>query len=183
MQRSETVIGVGITILSLALPKGLDLMWPGSQVPDFVVYAGVLAGSGLVLYGIFYDKIWGLKWGLPKMTDEKVNIVNHPVTSHGQSGGFTGNINIVTVAGRAQFTDRLKQEFLQKVPQNKKVHLETIGGDKDQVIGNEVHQFLVTHGYTVERIVIGIQVPPPSDPFKLTQGADEVTLTVAPSAH
>jgi len=103
------------------------------------------------------------------------------VTSYNQSGGITaGTVNIG--AGRTGFNDQLKADLLQKVPKGE-VRLNTVGGDADQAIGNEVEAFLQQNGYSVKRLKMGQTIPPPDHPYTLSVNGNQTILIVAPSAR
>ena len=93
-----------------------------------------------------------------------------------------GNDTIIQGTVRAQFTDKIKSEILQKFPKGT-VQLQTVGGEADQAIGNEVEQFLVQNGYTVQRLMIGSMAPPPSAPWGVSITGNLTVFVVAPSAH
>jgi len=112
---------------------------------------------------------------------DKSSQVTQNVTSYNQSGGITaGTVNIG--AGRAEFNDQLKADLLQKVPKGN-VQLQTVGGNADQAIGNEVEAFLKQNGYSVQRMAIGMLAPPPDRPYTLSVNGAQTVLVVAPSAR
>ena len=89
--------------------------------------------------------------------------------------------NTIEESVRAQFTDKIKSEILQKFPKGT-VQLQTVGGEADQAIGNEVEQFLVQNGYTVQRLMMGTRAPPPSAPWGASITGNFTVFVVAPSA-
>jgi hypothetical protein len=103
---------------------------------------------------------------------------NQGIITQGQQGD---NI-IVQAPVRAAFSDQVKSEILQKIPKGR-VQLQTIGGNADQAVGNEVEMFLRQNGYDVQRMSIGMMAPPPDRPFTLSSNGDVSILTVAPSAR
>jgi hypothetical protein len=105
-------------------------------------------------------------------------IGNQGIITQGQQGNNT----IIQAPVRAQFTDQIKSEILQKIPKGT-VDLRTIGGEADQAIGNEVHQFLMQNGYNVQRSIIGMMAPPPDRPFSANTNGSNTVFTVAPSAR
>jgi hypothetical protein len=116
----------------------------------------------------------------PVQNDKPAQVAQN-VTSYNQSGGITaGTVNIGT--GRAEFNDQLKADLLQKVPKGN-VQLQTIGGNADQAIGNEVEAFLRQNGYSVQRTSIGMMVPAPDRPYSLSVNGNQTVVVVAPSAR
>jgi len=115
------------------------------------------------------------------MQNDKPGQVAQNVTSYNQSGGITaGTVNIGT--GRAEFNDQLKADLLRKVPRGS-VQLQTVGGNADQAIGNEVEAFLKQNGYSVQRMMIGMLAPPPDQPYTLSVNGGQTVVVVAPSAR
>ncbi len=115
------------------------------------------------------------------MLNDKPAQVAQNVTSYNQSGGITaGTVNIGT--GRAEFNDQIRSEILQKFPKGE-VLLQTVGGNADQEIGNEVERFLIKNGYAVKRTMIGMMAPPPDRPFSANINGNQTVFIVAPSAH
>jgi hypothetical protein len=105
-------------------------------------------------------------------------IGNQGIITQGQQGNNT----IIQTPIRAQFTDQIKSEILQKIPKGT-VQLETVGGNADQAIGNEVHQFLLQNGYVVERVEAGMLIPPPDRPYSVSRNGTTIRFVVAPSAR
>ena len=65
----------------------------------------------------------------------------------------------------------------------KTVELKSVGGVKDQKVGDDVEHFLRDDGYSVQRTSIGMLVPPPNHPFSFDETRDAYVITVAPSVH
>ena len=83
------------------------------------------------------------------------------VDIHGNCNAV-GNGNIVCSAVRSDFSEELGDQLIKSMPDKKKVvSLNTVGGAKDQKVGDQIHQFLIQHGYSVQRSIIGMLVPPP----------------------
>jgi len=103
------------------------------------------------------------------------------ITSHNQSGGITAHtVNVAPT--RAAFEDSLKQQILKEFPK-RRVVLQTVGNQPDQLVGDEVHEFLVANGFPVERRSIGMMAPSPHEPFSAEILDEAIIFTVAPSAR
>jgi hypothetical protein len=102
--------------------------------------------------------------------------------SSGQQGGITaGTVNIAPP--RAAFSPQVGNDLLAHMPSRKSVVLNTVGGDADQKVGDDVQQFLEGNGYSVQRRSIGMMAPPPDHPFSFSDNPNTYVITVAPSAH
>ena len=110
----------------------------------------------------------------PKFIDQSINAHNNSGTINQTNNNTFGSI-------RVAFDTHLQSELLRHAPRDKPVVLMTIGSDADQLIGNQVEEFLVTNGFSVSRSRIGMKVPPPSQPYSLNLGNEQTTITVSPS--
>lgn len=61
MRNRETIAGIGLALLSGLAPTGYALMWPGSALPDWLVFGGIGAGVLLTLWGLFSDSLFRSK--------------------------------------------------------------------------------------------------------------------------
>jgi hypothetical protein len=94
----------------------------------------------------------------------------------------SGNTEICN-PGRVGFSEDLGNQIIAHMPdKTNPVELRTIGGHRDQSIGDDVAHFLVHHGYGVGRSVIGELSPEPDYPYTLETNGNQYSLTVAPSA-
>ena len=103
--------------------------------------------------------------------------------SIGQQGGITaGTVNIAPT--RAAFTAALREDLLKQMRSKQKpVQLRTVGGTEDQRIGDQVQEFLTSHGFVVHRHAIGVMAPPPDHPYSFAEGEATYVITVAPAAR
>jgi hypothetical protein len=106
------------------------------------------------------------------------------------SGNFCSAIGnnasvVCELSGRLEFTDQIGDALAHHMPDKAKlVDLYTVGGDRDQAVGNQVQTYLTTHGYKIaRRLQIGMKIPPPDHPLTLQTDNAQYHLTVAPSAR
>ena len=172
IDRAIGVAGIGIGLIS-----GLLLV----VFPNLDRKIGI---AGLAL-GVLLVLIAGGIALLPDGNAQAPSAVNQgpgSAYSYGQQGGVTaGTINIAP--GRLAFTEQLGNELLSKMPVKKPVRIQSVGGNADQLIANEIQVFLQQQGYSVQRTMIGMMAPPPDRPITLTESPDSYSLTIAPSAH
>jgi hypothetical protein len=113
-------------------------------------------------------------------------------SNSGNTNSFNNNVcsafgdNATTICNPARigFSDELGDQLVKHMPdKSKPVDLRTIGGNIDQTIGSQAQDYLIKHGYKVQRTAIGVMAPPADYPFTLQMSGDQYHLTVAPSAH
>jgi hypothetical protein len=105
---------------------------------------------------------------------------NQGIITQGQVGNNTINV----APQRLQFDPTIGDELVSKLPSGKTIVLQSVGGNADQAIASQYAQYLVGKGFQVERMSIGMLVPPPD--HKITIGdtnAEKVTVIIAPSAN
>jgi hypothetical protein len=98
--------------------------------------------------------------------------------------GQTGNNTINVAPPRLAFDTGIGDQLVSKLPPDKTIVLQTVGNNADQAVASQYQQYLLSKGFQVERMSIGMMGPPPD--HKITIGdtsAEKVVVIIAPSAN
>lgn len=98
--------------------------------------------------------------------------------------GQTGNNTINVAPPRLAFDPAIGDELISKLPVGKTIVLQSVGGNADQEVANQYQQYLLSKGFQVERMIIGMMAPPPD--HKITIGdpnAQKMVVIIAPNAN
>lgn len=98
--------------------------------------------------------------------------------------GQTGNNTINVAPPRLPFDPGIGDQLVSKLPPGKTIVLQSVGNNADQAVATQYQQYLLSKGFQVERMSIGMMAPPPD--HKITVGdtsAEKVVVIIAPSAN
>jgi hypothetical protein len=98
--------------------------------------------------------------------------------------GQTGNNTINVAPQRLPFDPGIGDQLVSKLPPGKTILLQSVGSNADQAVATQYQQYLLSKGFQVERMSIGMMAPPPD--HKITIGdtsAEKVVVIIAPSAN
>jgi hypothetical protein len=105
---------------------------------------------------------------------------NQGIITQGQVGNNTINVG----PQRLPFDPAIGDELVSKLPSGKPIVLQSVGNDADQAVANQYHQYLLSKGFQVERVTIGMMGPPPDHKIMIGDtNAAKVVVVIAPSAN
>jgi hypothetical protein len=83
-----------------------------------------------------------------------------------------------------KFDTSIANDLVAKLPSGKPIKARTAGSNSDQAVATEYLAYLQNRGVRLsERMMIGMALPPPEHKIVIDENAQEVVLTIAPSAN
>jgi hypothetical protein len=180
---SPPLFGLLWYTLGASVLAGASVLWITLEDTIMMQHKIVLAVCGAFFGGLALMTIG--EWIHPTGANAQ-SPANPPGCSNSaggnNSGSMTNNCVFNVAPQRLRFSSELGSQLLSAMPEKRKVHLQSIGGQADQAVASEIQSFLEQNGYPVERTAIGMMAPPPDHKISLGSDAGSYVLVVAPSA-